>query len=89
MIIAGLNTFVLDNEERVTKEQELASYLVETRGTHVGWCLKVLLAQTLYLVNVVGNMFFTDCFLGWEFYTYGVQAASFLESSVCCVDTKE
>ena len=39
-------------------------------------------AQTLYLVNVVGNMFFTDCFLGWEFYTYGVQAASFLEEDV-------
>ena len=80
-IIAGLNLWVIDNEERAGKEQELANYVVETRGTHREWCFKILLAQCVYLVNVIGNMFFTDCFLGWEFYTYGVQAASFLENN--------
>ena len=69
----------MDNEERVSKEEELATYLVETRGTHRMWCARILCAQILYLVNVVGQIFFTDCFLGWEFYTYGVSALSFLE----------
>lgn len=34
LIIAGLNQWVMDNEERSSKEAELATYLVETRGTH-------------------------------------------------------
>ena len=38
----------------------------------------MLFAHFLYLVNVVGQIFFTDCFLGYEFTTYGVSAASFL-----------
>lgn len=79
LIIAGLHQWIMEKDERISKEEELATYIVETRGTHQGWCIQVLLAQTLYLINVVGNMFFTDCFLGWEFYTYGVRAASFLE----------
>ena len=29
--------------------------------------LKVLLAHCVYLINVVGQMFFTDAFLGYEF----------------------
>ena len=40
--------------------------------------VQVLYAHFLYLVNVVGQIFFTDCFLGYEFTTYGVSAASFL-----------
>ena len=78
-IIFGLNNYVLDNEERHSKEEELATYIQQTKGTHNEWCLKILLAQILYLVNVIGQIFFTDCFLGYEFSTYGVHAASFLE----------
>ena len=29
--------------------------------------LQVLLAHCVYLINVVGQMFFTDAFLGYEF----------------------
>merc|ERR1712203_507099 len=36
-------------------------------------------AQFLYLVNVVGQIFFVDCFLGWEFTKYGMAAAAFSE----------
>jgi len=57
----------------------LAKYIVETRGSHQRWCLELIFARMLYLVNVVGQIIFTDCFLGWEFTTYGVQAASMLE----------
>ncbi len=82
LILTGLNQWVIDEEERSSKEKELATYLCETRGTHKEWCLGLLMAQTLYLVNVVGNIFFTDAFLGYEFSTYGVRAASFVEEEV-------
>lgn len=79
-ILEGLNRWILDGETRHSKEKELAEYVVETQGTHKGWCLKLLFASSLYLINVIGQIFFTDCFLGYEFSTYGVNAASFLEA---------
>ena len=39
----------------------------------------------MYLVNVVGQIFFTDCFLGWEFSTYGVSTLTLLETKVTVV----
>ena len=81
-ILEGLHRWILSNEERQSKEKELAEYIVGTKGTHRSWCLKLLFASGLYVVNVVGQIFFTDCFLGYEFSTYGVNAASFLEAKV-------
>lgn len=78
-ILDGLNLWVLKDDERVSKEEVLADYIVETRGYHCEWALQCLGAQFLYLVNVIGQIFFTDCFLGWEFSKYGISAASFSE----------
>ena len=51
-IVAGLQMWVLDNNERHDKESELANYIVETKGTHNGWCLQLIFARFLYLVSV-------------------------------------
>jgi hypothetical protein len=37
-------------------------------------------------VNVIGQIFFTDCFLGWEFSQYGVSAVTLLEKKVKTLD---
>ena len=81
-IIFGLNQWICDSEERHGKEKELAEYIVETLTTHKEWCWKLIFGRFLYLVNVIGQIFFTDCFLGWEFTKYGFHAASFLEQQV-------
>jgi hypothetical protein len=82
LIIAGLHQWVLDKADRSGRQEELAKYVVATRGSHTWWCVRTFLAHLVYLANVIGQIVFTDCFLGWEFYTYGVNAASFLESNV-------
>jgi len=78
-LLGSLNMFQLNKETRADEEGALAKYFVETMGLHDGWAARILLAHSLYLINVVGQVFFTDCFLGYEFSTYGVYAASFLE----------
>jgi len=78
-LLGGLARFNLNRENREEGIKTLASYLVETLGVHDGWSVRIFLAHCLYLVNVVGQIFFTDCFLGYEFSTYGVSAASFVE----------
>jgi len=79
-IMGSLHLFVLNREKRKGAEEDLAKYFVETMGIHDIWSIKILLAHSLYLVNVVGQIFFTDAFLGNEFSKYGFSAASFLET---------
>ena len=79
-ILDGLNRWVLDEDERVSKEQTLSDYVLKTRGTHVSWALSIACAHLIYLANVVFQMFFTDLFLGYQFSKYGIKAASIIEN---------
>ena len=71
--------FVLNRESRSSALGDLTDYFVDTMGFHDFWSIKVMLAHSVYLINVIGQIFFTDCFLGYEFSKYGVSAASFLD----------
>jgi len=82
--IDGLQMWVLDNNERSEKEKELAKNIVENLGQLRTWCMQLIAARVLYLINVVGQIIFTDCFLGWEFSTYGANVLSLIE-----LDTEE
>ena len=84
-ILGGLHNWILRTDDREGAQDELAKYVVETKGSHVSWAYSTLFAQFIYLVNVVGQIFFTDCFLGWEFTKYGVRALSFIEADVSTV----
>lgn len=79
-IIAGLNRLILDKKERTGKEKMLAEYVMESKNTHNYWAMKMLVVDFLNLVNVVGNIYFVDTFLGGEFTTYGFRVLSFLEA---------
>ena len=52
LIITGLNQWVLSDSERHSKESELASYLIQTSGTHQKWCIQLIFARSLYLVSM-------------------------------------
>ena len=81
-ILGSLNIFVLDKEKRKSAENELAGYFVETmaeNGDNSFWGIKILVSQSLYLVNVLMQIYLTNVFLGYEFTSYGSQARSFIE----------
>lgn len=78
-IMGCLHIFVLNREKRKDSVEELAKYFVETMGIHDFWSIRVLLAHSVYLINVVGQIFFTDCFLGYEFSKFGVSVVSILD----------
>jgi len=68
-----LHQIILNKEERADKERVLANYVVESMNTHNFWALKMLFIEFLNLLNVIGNIYFVDVFLGGEFSTYGTQ----------------
>merc|ERR1712029_1025584 len=78
-LLAGLNRFQLNKETRGDGVKALADYVVETLGDNDVWSMKILFAHSLYLINVIGQIFFTDCFLGYHFSRHGISAASFVE----------
>ena len=70
-LIAGLNNLILNKDERSGKERILANYFVESLHTHNFWAMKMLIIEFLNLLNVVGQIYFVDVFLGGEFrYTF-------------------
>ena len=66
-IIAGLHHLILAKDERIQKERVLANYVVESLHTHNFWALKMLIIEFINLINVVGQIYFVDAFLGGEF----------------------
>ena len=63
-IISGLNAIVIDRSERKSKQRILAQYLVDNLNTHNVWTFKIFITEIIYFLNVLGNMYFIDVFLG-------------------------
>jgi len=63
-------------EERVAKVMDIKRYFKEDLRTHGGYAINFFLCELLTLVNVVGQIYFTDMFLGYQFTTYGLEVIS-------------
>lgn len=70
-LIGALSRFQLCKEKRCDGASTLAKYLAETRGEYNGYSIRIFLGHSLYLVNVIGQIFFTNYFLGHNFFDYG------------------
>jgi len=78
-IISGLNSYMMERADRRTKQKVLAGYLVDNLNTHNIWAFKLAIAEAIYLLNALGNIYLMDVFLGGEFSTYGLQVASMMQ----------
>ena len=48
-------------------------YFKEDLRTHGGYAFNFFFCELLTLINVVGQIYFTDRFLGYQFTTYGTE----------------
>ena len=55
---------VIDRSERKSKQRIVAQYLVDNLNTHNIWSIKMFIAEIMYFLNVLGNIYFIDVFLG-------------------------
>jgi len=58
-------------EERIQQVMEIKKYFKEDLRGHGGYAINFFLCEIVALVNVVGQIYFTDRFLGYQFSTYG------------------
>lgn len=78
MISDGLrgNT-ILGPEERKGRQGRLVRYLYDSLNTHNSYSFGYFICEALNFINVVGNIFFVDKFLGGAFLTYGSEVLKF------------
>jgi len=72
-ITSGLRGKTFDKEERRDACENLVKYLWQTKGMHNTYAIKYYICDVLNFVNVIGQMFFVDKFLGGVFMTYGTE----------------
>ena len=63
---------VFQREEREKQVDSIRRYFKEDLRSHGGYAINFFLCELLTLVNVVGQIYFTDRFLGYQFTTYGL-----------------
>jgi len=70
---------VVKKEMRAERIRVIVKYFKEYRGSHFLYFLKYLGCELLNMINVMGQMFLMDRFLGGEFTTYGLKVLNFTE----------
>lgn len=78
-IMLGLNSPVPAPGKKDENRQILADYLVENLGNNSFYAFEFFVCEVLNFVNVVGQMYLMDKFLGGEFSTYGTKVLNFSE----------
>ena len=71
MVFAGLNVPIVDADTKDDRKKILVNYFTDNRNNHDFYAFRFFFCELLNFVNVVGQIYFTDFFLGGEFTTYG------------------
>lgn len=78
MISEGMRGALVENkQERQARASRLVQYIVDTLHLHNSYAAGYFFCEALNFVNVVGNIFFVDTFLGGAFLTYGTDVVKF------------
>lgn len=76
-LILGLNSPILPEDTKSANRKLLVEYMVSNMNNHNFYFMSYALAEVMNFVNVVGQIFLMDAFLGGEFSTYGSKVISF------------
>lgn len=82
MLVAQLNTPIVDEEVKKSRVEMMVKYFSINLNTHNQYAIKFIICEALNFVNVVGQIYFTDRFLGYEFSDYGTDVLAMSERQI-------
>ena len=78
-IFSELNMPIVEEETKLDRIQILINYFTDTGHNHESYTFRFFFCELLNFVNVVGQIYFMDFFLGGEFTTYGSDVLAMTE----------
>lgn len=78
-LVLELNSPILPEDKRVKNRKLLVSYFVANLSNHNMLSVCYLLCEIMNAVNVIGQMYLMDTFLGGEFSSYGLKVIQFTD----------
>jgi len=79
MLVLDLNSPIIDEDVKNERKQLLIDYFTSNLHGHNFYAIKFFFCELLNFINVVGQIYFMDTFLGNEFTTYGSDVVKFTE----------
>ncbi|KAK8777979.1 hypothetical protein V5799_020680 [Amblyomma americanum] len=77
-LLLELHKPLLDHDKKKRQVEDVVDYFCRHRSHHMAYALRFFLCELLNLVNVIGQMYFIDKFLGGMFSTYGAEVIRFV-----------
>lgn len=77
MLVQGLQEPMLKPEERSDQISIVVKYFRLHRGTHGLYAIRFFFCELLNFVNIIGQIYFLDFFLDYEFSTYGMDVLKY------------
>jgi len=73
MLVGDLTNpiYIVQKSERKERVEMIAKYFKESTSAHGGYAIHFFMCEILCLLNVIGQIYLTDRFLGYSFSTYG------------------
>ncbi|KAK8740961.1 hypothetical protein OTU49_002795, partial [Cherax quadricarinatus] len=77
MLVAQLDTPIVDSEAKKARKDLLVNYFTLNLHSQNMYAFKFFICEALNFVNIIGQMYLTNRFLGYEFSTYGTRVINF------------
>ncbi|KAG7178197.1 innexin inx2-like [Homarus americanus] len=82
MLVTDLHSPILDEDAKMTRKKMLVSYFRINLNKQNLYMFKFIFCEILNFINIIGQIYFTDRFLGYEFTTYGSRVVDFSEQQL-------
>jgi len=79
MLVQDMNVPIIDEDAKEDRKKILVDYFTTNRHNHEFYAYRFFFCELLNFVNVLGQIYFMDMFLGGEFTTYGADVVSMSE----------
>lgn len=79
MLVLDLNCPIIAEETKNERKKLLVDYFASNLHNHNFYAIRFFICEVLNFINVIGQIYFVDFFLGGEFTTYGRDVISMTE----------
>lgn len=79
MLVQEMNVPIMDSDAKKDRINLLVDYFTINRNNHEFYALKFFFCEIMNLINIIGQIYFMDFFLGGEFTQYGTEVLAMTE----------